>query len=132
VIKQHKLRKDLQYVFDYEFWLRIGKIYKFQHISRIIAADRNHPKRKMLTQDAKIELRRLLNEYGYEREGVPFKLLRAWDILSSSLPRKLKSLLLMAYLYFFFPEEKLAIQARFDNFLSCMWNQLFVKNINIF
>jgi glycosyltransferase involved in cell wall biosynthesis len=50
VTKEHALNTDLDFAMDYEFWLRLGKSHRFLHISRILAADRNHPNRKILAK----------------------------------------------------------------------------------
>ena len=42
VVKSHQLDLSLKVGIDYEYWLRIGKIYHFHQIPRILAADRNH------------------------------------------------------------------------------------------
>ncbi|MCS4055901.1 glycosyltransferase family 2 protein [Salinibacter ruber] len=49
VIENHRLDESLEYVMDYEFWLRLSTEYEFYHLDRILAADRNHPNRKMIT-----------------------------------------------------------------------------------
>jgi len=49
VLEEHRLDESLEYVMDYEFWLRLSEAYEFHHVDRILAADRNHADRKMLT-----------------------------------------------------------------------------------
>jgi len=46
VIDNFELDVSLEIAMDYDFWLRIAKKHKFQHVNRIIAVDRTHKKRK--------------------------------------------------------------------------------------
>ena len=55
VVKRHKLEKRLKVAIDYEYWLRIGKEYRFVHIPRILAADRNHRGRISVAQADKLK-----------------------------------------------------------------------------
>jgi len=48
VIDEFKLDASLVFAMDYEFWLRIGRKYKFQYVNRIFAVDRHHEKRKIV------------------------------------------------------------------------------------
>ncbi|HDM78303.1 MAG TPA: glycosyltransferase, partial [Deltaproteobacteria bacterium] len=50
VVEKHKLNKRLKVAIDYEYWLRLGKRYRFVHIPRILAADRNHRGRISVAQ----------------------------------------------------------------------------------
>lgn len=49
IVKENKLRNELNYAMDYEFWLRLTKKFNIIHINRLIAADRNHYQRKNLS-----------------------------------------------------------------------------------
>ena len=71
VIKKNKLRKELNYAMDYEFWLRLAKKYKFLYINKIIAADRNHAQRKNLPSHSGVfeEKRSILKNYRFQRES---------------------------------------------------------------
>jgi glycosyltransferase involved in cell wall biosynthesis len=55
VVEEHKLDKRLQVAIDYEYWLRIGRLYRFVHIPRILAADRNHGERISVAQADKLK-----------------------------------------------------------------------------
>jgi len=48
VCKENKLQTSMDCSFDYEYWLRLGKKYKWHRIKRILSADRNHPDRKII------------------------------------------------------------------------------------
>ncbi len=44
VIEENQLRENFLSL-DYEFWLRLGKKYRFMHINDILACDRDQPER---------------------------------------------------------------------------------------
>jgi glycosyltransferase involved in cell wall biosynthesis len=44
VLDSHFLRED-SLALDYEFWLRLGRLYKFKHLNLILAGDREQPNR---------------------------------------------------------------------------------------
>ena len=48
IINKFELNTSLDIAMDYEFWLRIGKKYRFQYVNRIFAVDRIHKKRKIV------------------------------------------------------------------------------------
>lgn len=48
VIKMDKLNVFLKYSMDYEYWLRLGRKYKWAKVNNIISADRNHRERKII------------------------------------------------------------------------------------
>jgi len=50
VVERHRLDDTLQYVMDYEYWLRLHfNGYRFLHTNRVLAGNRIHPQRKMIT-----------------------------------------------------------------------------------
>ena len=51
VVEEHKLDEGFEYSFDYEFWLRLGKNYEWQRADVIVAGDRNHPERKIISDN---------------------------------------------------------------------------------
>jgi glycosyltransferase involved in cell wall biosynthesis len=89
VLADNRLDTDLEYVMDYEFWLRLASEYEFRHVSDVLAADRNHPDRKILGQrDAmQAEARQLQQQYGtsFDRS---FRFGRLFEALTSGLPRR--------------------------------------------
>jgi glycosyltransferase involved in cell wall biosynthesis len=93
VLASERLDTDLEYVMDYEFWLRLAREYEFRHVSDVLAADRNHPDRKILGQrDAmQAEARELQGRYGttFDRS---FRMHRAFKALTSGFPRRLRAL----------------------------------------
>jgi len=54
VMEKHKLLENTL-ALDYEYWLRIGKEYRFLHLHDILAGDRNQPER--ISQLKSVELR---------------------------------------------------------------------------
>jgi glycosyltransferase involved in cell wall biosynthesis len=55
IFQEHALRENFL-ALDYEFWLRIGRSYRFKHLDRILAGDREQPER--ISVRKKEELRR--------------------------------------------------------------------------
>lgn len=71
VIKECELNTDLYVTLDSEFWLRIGKLYKFRYIDEFFGGFRIHSENKTVA-DAHIqkwneEKRYLMREYGVRR-----------------------------------------------------------------
>jgi glycosyltransferase involved in cell wall biosynthesis len=64
--ERYLLDENVKYAVDYDYWLRIAKDYSFVHIDRILAADRYHAQRRMLTGKEFIleEARRIQRSYG--------------------------------------------------------------------
>ncbi len=48
VVEHHRLRTDLVYAMDTEFWLRLGKTCRFRHLNKVLAGNRIHAQRKMV------------------------------------------------------------------------------------
>lgn len=46
VVKENKLRTDLHYCMDYEYWLRLSRKYKFRHVPDILSGFRVYPDQK--------------------------------------------------------------------------------------
>ena len=66
VVRSDKLDKFLKYSMDYEYWLRLGKKYKWMKINDIVSVDRNHHERKII-RDLHIsclETEQLKNKFG--------------------------------------------------------------------
>ena len=54
VVRKEKLNVNLHYVMDYEYWLRLGKNYKFCYLSKILAAFRVHEMSKSVSDKEKM------------------------------------------------------------------------------
>jgi glycosyltransferase involved in cell wall biosynthesis len=90
VLAEERLDTDLEYVMDYEFWLRLAEIYEFRHVTDVLAADRNHAERKILDDRTEMqrEGREMASEYGAP-EGLDNGVGRVRDIVTSGLPRRI-------------------------------------------
>jgi len=125
VIEKHWLDESLEYVMDYEFWLRLSEEYKFYHLDRILAADRNHPNRKMITnRQALIPERESVQKAhgqtfgpGYWLGRVADKAYSAWNRLRGVLTAK-KTI----------QRKDLAFPLRVDTREDVFWHQLFSNN----
>jgi len=120
VVENHKLDKRLKVAIDYEYWLRIGKLYRFVHIPRILAADRNHRGRISVAQADK--LKAMGEQLRKEYLGEPSLWLRLeWELdkVFSGLPRRLKGLLLLLWIR---RKKDFAFDAK------VVWNMQTIKN----
>jgi len=80
VVKENKLDEKLGYSMDLDFWLRLGKLYKFKHLNRVLAGNRIHSTRKRLKAGiCGEEDKDVLKKYG-QNFGVSYYVLRyLWD-----------------------------------------------------
>jgi glycosyltransferase involved in cell wall biosynthesis len=66
VVKSEALDKQLEYVLDYEYFMRLGKKYNFKHINEIIAGKRKHDETKSSNRrKVTAEAKDVLKNYGY-------------------------------------------------------------------
>jgi hypothetical protein len=82
VIEDNRLNEDRDYSMDYEFWFDLAEPYDWYRLDQVVAADRNHPARKII-QDADASLadtRKLREERGINR-NLRFKFLQTMDKL---------------------------------------------------
>lgn len=88
-----RLDTSLDYVMDYELWLRLFGDHDVRHVPDVLAGDRNHPDRKILRdRDAmREESERIAREYG-RPEGWRYRAGRVRDVAGSGVPRRLRSL----------------------------------------
>lgn len=96
VVEKHKLDTRLKVAIDYEYWLRIGRIYRFHHIPRILAADRNHRGRISIAQADQLRAVGAALRQQYATQYSPWMWLE-WNLskIFSGLPRRLKGLTLL-------------------------------------
>jgi len=125
VVENHKLDKRLKVAIDYEYWLRIGKQYRFVHIPRILAADRNHRGRISIAQADKLKAvgAQLRQEYLGDY-SLWLRLEWELDKIFSGLPRRLKGLLLLLALR---RKEDFAFDAKVLLNIRMIRNQLMPK-----
>jgi glycosyltransferase involved in cell wall biosynthesis len=100
VVMEHELDVSTQHAIDYEYWLRIGRQYRFTHIDRILAADRNHANRKTVTvaRELREEARRAQRQHG-QSHGLSFHVLRFADRVLTGSPRRVKAAWKLLSLY---------------------------------
>jgi len=77
IICENKLDDNLHYAMDFEFWLRLGKKYKFIHVNKILAGNRIHKERKRISRGdvAKNEDILIMKRYG-QKLDIKFYALR--------------------------------------------------------
>lgn len=82
VIEDHRLNENREYSMDYEFWFDLADHYDWYRLDRVVAADRNHPARKIIqnADESQADTRKLREERGINR-NVRFKLLQTLDKL---------------------------------------------------
>jgi glycosyltransferase involved in cell wall biosynthesis len=122
VVEKHKLDKRLRVAIDYEYWLRIGKLYRFVHIPRILAADRNHRGRISVAQADK--LKAVGDQLRRQYLGQPSLRLRLeWELdkMLSGIPRRIKGLILLLRLV---KKKDFAFSAKVMLSLQTLRNQL--------
>ncbi len=125
VIENHRLDESLEYVMDYEFWLRLSTEYEFYHLDRILAADRNHPNRKMITnRQALIPERESVQKAHGQAFGQRYWLGRVADKAYSAWNR-LRGLLTAVRTT---QRTDLAFPLRVDSLGAVSWRQLFASN----
>jgi len=125
VLEEHRLDESMEYVMDYEFWLRLSERYEFYHLDSVLAADRNHSDRKMLThRNALIPERESVQEahgqsfnYRYRIGRLSDKLYSAWNRLRGVFTAEATM-----------RKTDLAFPLRVDNRRSVLKRQLLANN----
>jgi len=127
VVENHKLEKRLKVAIDYEYWLRIGRLYRFVRIPRILAADRNHRGRISVAQADKLKVVGAQLRKQYLGEPSPWLRLE-WQVdkILSGLPRRLKGLLLLLWLR---RKKDFAFDAKIVWKIRTIKNQLFPHGV---
>ena len=125
VLEEHRLSESLEYVMDYEFWLRLSETYEFYHVDRILAADRNHADRKMLTdREALIPERESIQKKYGQTFGGTYWLGRTADKLCSGWNR-LRGAVTAARVT---QQKDLAFPVHVDGRGRLLWRQLVANN----
>jgi len=129
IVEKHKLDISLQFAMDYEFWLRLGEKYKFLHIDRIVAGERNHPQRKVVTHRAQVgkESFEVKKRYG-QTFGLQYYIGRFVDMFPSNEIGRIKGLYKLPYLY---KKNDFAFQASLGPISTVVANQLWRRTRNI-
>lgn len=72
VVESERLDTNLQYSMDYEYWLRLSRRYRFEHVSDVFAGFRSYPEQKSQDQTAMAdELQSILTEYADDASSGP-------------------------------------------------------------
>jgi glycosyltransferase involved in cell wall biosynthesis len=75
VVKQEKLRVDLHYCLDHEYWLRLSQKFSFRHVSDILAGFRVYDEQKSQTYDQIYkEFDSVIQEYDSSTPGLFYSL----------------------------------------------------------
>jgi len=128
VVEAEKLDVSLSIVFDYEFWLRLGKKYRFVHMPRLWAADRNQPARKILTRRGELNHQKwaVRRKYGQDQDAI-YSLQRFLDKLLYGLTGRVKGLFALGELYHANPDA-FAVPLRLEPLMLTIGRQLWKKN----
>lgn len=88
VILENPINEKLDYVMDFELWLRLGKNYNFYHVKRILAGNRLRKERKSIANNdlLKKEAQKVIIEYG-QRFDLAYHLYNFTDKLSTGSKR---------------------------------------------
>ncbi|MFB6185993.1 MAG: glycosyltransferase family 2 protein [Halobacteriaceae archaeon] len=94
VLEEERLNTSLEYVMDYEFWLRLARNYEFQHVDEVFSGDRNHKQRKILNhrKEMQAEAEELRARYGGST-GNTRQLQNRIYLVTSGIPRAMKSII---------------------------------------
>lgn len=127
IVESHQLDVGVRLAVDYEYWLRIGRIYRFYHLPRVLAVDRNHSRRLSISRgeelnDVSAQLRR---KYG-NRDSLLSRLTRAADAVVSGVPRRLKGL---GWLVMARRKQDWTFQPKWDRWPSTLRRQLFARHL---
>ena len=94
VLDDKRLNTSLEYVMDYEFWLRLAQNYEFQHVDDILSGDRNHKQRKILNHRKEMQAEAEELRARYDGPTGNTRLLqKRIDLVTSGIPRAVKSVI---------------------------------------
>lgn len=118
VVADERLRSDLNYCMDYEFWLRLRDKYDIRHADAFYSGFRRYPGQKSQTAQARKEEIEMLREYGI-LEGHQRGLLRTglsslrWRL--NSVPKTIR---------FRRSNPELAFEGDLEPLRNLIWNAL--------
>lgn len=129
VIVENLLDKNLELNMDFEFWLRLGKKYRFKHVKKVLAGNRLHKKRKRISreEEAREEDKIVLNKYG-QKFDLKYYLLHYLDLLDRITLKKFVGVIEILTVDF----ENLAFKSKFRNKISLLFCQIFPKLCHFF
>lgn len=127
VIEAELLDPSVSIAMDYEYWLRVGRRFRFRHVPRLWATDRNQSGRKILSKPAELaEQRRALRRAYGQEEDAAFRLRQLVDKLLYGLPTRVKGLWYLPSLYAH--TQAFATPLRLESPARLVWHQLVKKN----
>lgn len=105
VVDEYRLNSEREYSMDYEFWLDLAGEYTFRRFDGVVAADRNHPNRKIIAdaEGSAADTSALRRERNIDT-ALWFRLMQVLDSGELRL-RRLRSLPLLAELLEASPEQ---------------------------
>lgn len=127
VVDTHQLDVHLNVAIDYEYWLRIGKQYRFYHLPTVLAGDRNHSRRISVARAAELRevSEQLRKRYG-RRYDVWHYITRGTDVVFSGVPRRVKGLLVLIRML---GKKDWAFPVRWDRPLKYVGRQLMATHL---
>jgi len=124
IITENKLNEKREYSMDYEFWLDLADKYEWFRLNSIVAADRNHPARKIIknADTSLADTIQLRKERGIERD-LQFRVQQNLDKANLRW-RRLRALSLMLEVMSC-NSESFAFPVHRKSPLQTLWTQLF-------
>ena len=122
VIQNYRLNKKLQFAMDTDFWLKIGKHYKFKYIKNLLGFFREHTKNKTLSRNYSHkwseEWYYLHKQYGYVLKNS-----EKYNSLSTQIYKKLSCLLSGSYKnYLRLPYDLAYLSIKFPSYFTISLN----------
>ncbi len=127
VIEEEQLDASILGI-DYEYWLRLGRKFRFVHVPRLWATDRNWPGRIILTRRDDLNRQKwaIRRKYGQYNDAI-YHLQHLLDKLVYGLPSRVKGLLALPGLCNATAED-FAIPIQLEPAMVTIWRQLWKKN----
>ncbi|OQX52315.1 MAG: hypothetical protein B5M53_08965 [Candidatus Cloacimonas sp. 4484_209] len=126
--QSYGLDKSLQLAIDYAFWLKLAKSHSFMHVNKLWAGDRNHDRRKTVTQIKKLQEEK--EKVSSNNQKIAQNIfVKYWDKFTIGIPSRILGLLYFRKLKK--SQKNFTVNLKFDNWYSFTYKQLFKKNHEI-
>ncbi|MCL5961624.1 MAG: glycosyltransferase [Chloroflexi bacterium] len=128
VIETDRLDASISIALDYDLWLRLGRRYRFVHMPKLWAVDRNQLDRKILARRAELiqERESLMQQYG-QAFGSRYQFERLGDKVTRGFPSRVQGLLALRRLHHTRPGA-FALSLQFDPLPITIYRQMWKKN----